>query len=197
MHRLRSTGNGSFRLFAVAWFGSGFTSTRQSADAWGLPDVFCVKVDSDTETLLSFPCFWALYTGTGPRASVIRAGVGWRRRAGLVPRCLAAPSKLQHRCDPGQTRRTRNRLHHHFHHHPKPFFGSSCARSSGVQLEYFYRRTRESAEVTIAPVLCVSSVQWQWCLRLELGGTLLLNQFFCAAGSFVGSLLGVGETRCA
>ena len=55
-----------------------------------------------------------------PGEPVIRAGVGWRGRAGLVPKCLAAPNQLQHRCDPGQTRRTRNRWNrHHTPTHPK------------------------------------------------------------------------------
>ena len=33
-----------------------------------------------------FFSFWALYTGTGPGAPVMRTGAGWRRRPGVVSR---------------------------------------------------------------------------------------------------------------
>ena len=54
--------------------------------------IFHVKVDSDPGcyqaefTTVGAPC-----TGTGLGALVIRAGVGWRRRRELAPRCLASP----------------------------------------------------------------------------------------------------------
>ena len=80
---------------------SGYTLMRQSR--WLYERITHIFQHADGPRILIRKTFLVTRPEAHGRELPIRAGVGWRRRLGLVPRCLAAPKKL-HLTVPGQTR---------------------------------------------------------------------------------------------
>ena len=105
-----------------------------------------------TGAVLGEVAFWALYTGTGPGAPVMRTGAGWRRRPGVVSRgvlhpliiaCVRRHGETLRRYSTVRTTTTAN--------HPQERFPSQCDRLPVLPLEDLLRSSWKATTASTAP----------------------------------------------